>query len=41
MEPQALAGAGCEPTSFASLDNLLGIFYRHWPIETFPESLSS
>jgi hypothetical protein len=32
---------GCELTSFASLDNLLGVFYHHWPIETLPESLSS
>jgi hypothetical protein len=30
----------CELASFASLDNVLGIFYHHWPIETLPESLS-
>jgi hypothetical protein len=32
---------GSELTSFASLDNLLGIFYLHWPIETLSERLSS
>jgi hypothetical protein len=31
---------GCELTSFASFDNVLGIFYHHWPTETLPESLS-
>jgi hypothetical protein len=30
----------CELASFASLDNVLGIFDRHWPIETVLESLS-
>jgi hypothetical protein len=30
----------CKLASFASLDNVLDIFYRHWTIETLPERLS-
>jgi hypothetical protein len=41
MEPQPSLVLGSELTSFASLDNLLSIFYFHWPIETLSESLSS
>jgi hypothetical protein len=30
----------CELAGFASFDDVLCILYRHWPIETLPESLS-
>jgi hypothetical protein len=30
----------CKLASFASLDDVLGVFYRHWPIETLPERFS-
>jgi hypothetical protein len=30
----------CELASFASFDDVLRILYRHWPIETLPESFS-
>jgi hypothetical protein len=29
----------CELASFASLDDVIDIFYRHWLIETLPEGL--
>jgi hypothetical protein len=40
MEPQDFADDCCELASFASPDDVLNIFYRHWPIETLPKSFS-
>jgi hypothetical protein len=31
---------GCELKSFARFNNVLGVFYRRWPIKTLPERLS-
>jgi hypothetical protein len=30
----------CKLASFASSDDVFRILYRHWPIETLPESFS-
>jgi hypothetical protein len=30
----------CKLAGFASFDDVLRILYRHWPIETLPESFS-
>jgi hypothetical protein len=30
----------CERAGFESFDDVLRILYRHWPIETLPESFS-